>query len=762
MALATAPIDIPVKIKGLTDLQKLEKKVEQLERDLAKVSRTGPKAANAIKKTGRAAATATGNIQRLGVAFRTTLAPIVAITGALTLLNRALNTTGNRAAEAQVLSTGLRGLVDDSDAAANALLGVADKLGKATLFDEEDFTAQFKLLTSFRNIGVDTYERVGEAAADIATKIGTGPKEAVLQLAKALEDPARRVTDLSRSGTVFTEQQKEQIRVLQESGDLLGAQEIVLKKIEDEYGGAARAAGSAGFAGAVDSLGESWRDLLEELGKSSETGIIPFINEVTKGFAFLAKNFDQVAKLASSVIDVFVQPFVALGEEVRKVLPKVDNFEEKFRGTLAVVSKILTDVTNNVLVPVFRTAGQLIAQLVKATVGLGRTVADVASNIVSTVTGTIRVLAITITRFINATPAGLLSGLFGVDLGSGATAPLRSIADGIDGVAGSIENYGASLGAAYTAANTFQVGDVVGSLDPFAGAGPRGASEGPGGGGGGGGGSSSAVSRASQEAERLRERQRQATESIRQSLERTYQLNLRDNDLARQRLQNAYEFEDVRARINAEVASADRQELLDLAKKVELQNDFNLLKDSVTSSFENVFAEGKAIDDLIESSDKLSNVWKGIGGEVTNVLESLIQGTDDWNKTIQNTLKSLSSLLLNAGLSILGQSNQGNFLGKLFGGFRADGGPVSAGTPYVVGERGPELFVPGRSGGIVPNGAAMGGSTIVNITVNADGGGTSSSQGTKAKEAAQLGRLVESSVVSIINREKRPGGLLTR
>ena len=90
--MASAPIDIPVKIKGLNDLQKLERKMEQLERDLAKVNRQLPKTANDIKKTGRAAATATGNIQRFGVAFRTTLGPIVALTGALTFLNRSLAT----------------------------------------------------------------------------------------------------------------------------------------------------------------------------------------------------------------------------------------------------------------------------------------------------------------------------------------------------------------------------------------------------------------------------------------------------------------------------------------------------------------------------------------------------------------------------------------------------------------------------------------------------------------------------------------------
>ena len=56
---------------------------------------------------------------------------------------------------------------------------------------------------------------------------------------------------------------------------------------------------------------------------------------------------------------------------------------------------------------------------------------------------------------------------------------------------------------------------------------------------------------------------------------------------------------------------------------------------------------------------------------------------------------------------------QGGFLGALAGALipRAMGGPVSAGTPYLVGERGPEMFVPGTSGNIVPNNK-MGGVTV--------------------------------------------------
>jgi hypothetical protein len=61
-------------------------------------------------------------------------------------------------------------------------------------------------------------------------------------------------------------------------------------------------------------------------------------------------------------------------------------------------------------------------------------------------------------------------------------------------------------------------------------------------------------------------------------------------------------------------------------------------------------------------------------------------------------------------------------VGSIFAGFRAEGGPVGAGSAYMVGEKGPELFVPGSSGSIVPNGAMGGGSgkggSSVNITYN--------------------------------------------
>jgi hypothetical protein len=85
---------------------------------------------------------------------------------------------------------------------------------------------------------------------------------------------------------------------------------------------------------------------------------------------------------------------------------------------------------------------------------------------------------------------------------------------------------------------------------------------------------------------------------------------------------------------------------------------------------------------------------------------------------------------------------------------KALGGAVGAGRPYMVGERGPELFIPGAQGNIVPNNA-MG---SANVVVNVDASG-SSVEG-DADQASQLGKVIGIAVQQELVKQKRPGGLL--
>lgn len=105
----------------------------------------------------------------------------------------------------------------------------------------------------------------------------------------------------------------------------------------------------------------------------------------------------------------------------------------------------------------------------------------------------------------------------------------------------------------------------------------------------------------------------------------------------------------------------------------------------------------------------MDNGFKGLLGSFTDMLRRMVA-----QLLAQEILTSFFSW--GAGLG----GGAGKFFGGLLGGIqgRAVGGPVTGGTPYLVGEKGPELFVPGMSGSIIPNGG--GGGVVVNnyVTIN--------------------------------------------
>ena len=152
--------------------------------------------------------------------------------------------------------------------------------------------------------------------------------------------------------------------------------------------------------------------------------------------------------------------------------------------------------------------------------------------------------------------------------------------------------------------------------------------------------------------------------------------------------------------------------------------------------------------------EKLDELYKSIGRSVEDGLVSAIQGAIDGTKTLGDVARSvfreIQTSLIRFGVN--------TFLTSLFPGssfFRANGGPVSAGKKYIVGERGPEMFVPNAGGRIVSN-ANMGGST--NVVVNVDASG-SSVQGDK-QTGKELGAVLSVAIQAELLKQKRPGGLL--
>jgi hypothetical protein len=119
----------------------------------------------------------------------------------------------------------------------------------------------------------------------------------------------------------------------------------------------------------------------------------------------------------------------------------------------------------------------------------------------------------------------------------------------------------------------------------------------------------------------------------------------------------------------------------------------------------------KAQQDFDDASASGNQLASTLSSSFSNMFQGLISGTQSAGQAISGLLKQLAGLLVNRAFTALlgGAGGGGGLLGSLFGGFRANGGPVSSGKAYVVGERGPELMVPGMSGQVISNENLRGG-----------------------------------------------------
>ena len=172
-----------------------------------------------------------------------------------------------------------------------------------------------------------------------------------------------------------------------------------------------------------------------------------------------------------------------------------------------------------------------------------------------------------------------------------------------------------------------------------------------------------------------------------------------------------------------------------------------------------------ALKDQVAAAEQLKQVYTDVGMSIKSGVVDAIQGAISGTKSLQevatNLLNSIANTLLNVAVNLAlfgvmsGTGTGGGLLGGLFRP-RAAGGPVTGGSPYIVGEKGPELFVPGRSGTIVPNSAMSGGST--NVVVNVDASG-SNVQGDQT-QAKQLGAAISIAVQAELVKQQRPRGLL--
>ncbi len=641
----------------------------------------------------------------LGTAIRNSIAPILAVGTAFSVLNGSIGTFLARERDIKILEQGISNLGAGAHSL-RELQEVADRFGKTTLFNQEDFTRGFNLLTSFRNIGVDSYERVAQAAADIAQVNQVDVSTSFMQLAKALQDPERNLSNLNRSGIAFTKQQTEVIKQLMKTNKVAEAHTMILDIVDESYNKLAQAA-AVGFAGSVDTLGESFRDFGESIGKA----LIPVLDPTVKGLTAILNFLNSEGGQATAILAGIALAAKGISVAVPLAVAGLSKFVISAQAT-AVSSALAATGLKGMAAASFLAAGGIS----KATIAVHAfKLAMVKTGIGALVVG-LGFLAAAILKAKNE------QAEFNELLESGTAANISEEIKNTEAQIKKLEEKLAGLGT-----NRSDRGTKIG-IDRE-------------------------IKKANEELDKLKS-SLEAAEA--RELTAEFDIQLEDLKKINAELTTAVQREKIIGEEKKKEFDLDQQ-IAAIRKEFDGEEEQRLV--SLAKANHELKKQKTEIEKINEAAKRQAEIFKKIGESIaTGVSDALVDAilhAKSLGEAAAGILNDIARQLLRLGINTA--------LGAIFGGpFEAlpgfaRGGRPPVGKPSIVGEKGPELFIPSSAGTIIPNDRIAGGITN-NIVVNVDASG-SNVEGNE-QQSRELGLVLSTAIQAQLIQEKRPGGLL--
>lgn len=559
----------------------------------------------------------------------------------------------------------------------------AKALQKLSTFDDDDILRKVTAnMLTFGNVSGEAFDRAQRAAVDLSTRMGTDLQSSALMIGKALNDPIKGLTALSRSGIQFTADQKAMITSMVEAGNVAGAQAIMLGELEKQFGGAGKAARDA--APGSDQI-DKWREMQERIGELvlvMGERLVPVVDKILTAFLTLSPEM-QTAVVGFAAVAAAIGP-VAFG--IGTVISAVGAILPLF-AKLGFVLKAL---------PVLFTAAGVAVRFMLGPIGLIITAVGLAYAAWKNwdkIEPIIRNLYTAVKTWVGD--------------------KLNAIWDGvkarIDAVKGYFYDlYDAVVGNSYVPDMVDGIAIQMARLEavmvkPAA----------------------TATERTSQAFEAMAARvggilDRLFPES-RAVLEFKADVSALEDALKRGQI-SADQFAEALRRLKREHADAMLQIERNSPDTIEVQA---ISADDLPQ----LFNKGSA-----EYAKMLGNMGKKTESTAVHIVDTFRDMAEKTNQAFSNLANSIQrggflgifEAVIGLGLQLgsvgaFGKKIQASINAPLAGA-RALGGPVRAASSYLVGERGPEIFTPQRAGQIIPNnelGGGSGGGTA-HITVGID------------------------------------------
>lgn len=220
----------------------------------------------------------------------------------------------SQAATAQ-LNTVLKATKGVAGVTAKSVIKYAEAMQQVTKFsDEEIISAQNTLLT-FKAVGKNIFPRATAAALDMSQALGKDLQGSVTQLGKAMQDPVKGATALSKQGSLAKTELAHLKKMAEAGSSVFEQQTYILEALEGQYKGSAEAAGKT-FGGAIKILGHNLSDVQEVIGKLIVERLGPLAAKFNE---WVKTHKPQITKAFQDIID----KIIALGTfifEHRKII----------------------------------------------------------------------------------------------------------------------------------------------------------------------------------------------------------------------------------------------------------------------------------------------------------------------------------------------------------------------------------------------------------------------------------------------------------
>ena len=185
---------------------------------------------------------------------------------------------------------------------------MAGALQKQTGLQDDAIQGAQNLLLTFTKIsnsGPDkVFDRATRAAADLSVAFNKDMASSAVMVGKALNDPVKGVSALSRVGVSFTQSQKETIKSLAETGRVADAQKLILKELETQVGGSAKAYGET-TPGQIAKAQRAFEDMTQGIVTAAAplaAAVLPGITAAIGGVTnFFQANWPKMQAVAQQV-----------------------------------------------------------------------------------------------------------------------------------------------------------------------------------------------------------------------------------------------------------------------------------------------------------------------------------------------------------------------------------------------------------------------------------------------------------------------------